>query len=69
MNKLTPEVIGLMTKVLHYSDRYEITVQFWPEYKTAYIAKDGVDLYSYGSYDTAETLSDIINYLDRINKS
>ena len=58
----------LMARLMQYGEKYEISVQLWPEYKTIYVAKDGVDLYSYGAYDLKIVLSTVLDYLDRVNR-
>lgn len=58
----------LWQRLVSYSNTYEISVQLWPKMKTIYIAKDDVDLYSYGSYDLDDTITKVLEYLDRINK-
>jgi hypothetical protein len=52
--------------LLSYSSKYEITVQFWPEQTTVDIAKDGIDLESFGG-DFDFAIGKSIEYLDRIN--
>lgn len=54
----------LLKVLISYSSRYEITIQFWPNQTTVYIAKDGIDLFDYGGDDAIERS---IEYLDRIN--
>ena len=54
-------------KLSKYSDRYEISVQMWPLQWAVYIAKDDVDLTSFGG-EPEETLQHAIDYLNRINK-
>lgn len=59
----------LMNRLLKYSLKYEISFQMWPNQYTIYIAKDGIDLYSYGGGSGPnETMIGALNYLDRINK-
>jgi hypothetical protein len=65
---MTEKQIKLLRKVVKYSERYEISVQFWPEQNAIFIAKDDVDLNSFGSSDLTETLQMGVDYLDRINK-
>jgi hypothetical protein len=60
------KVNGILSKLLKYSDRYEINIQFWPKQWSIFIAKDGVDLESYGG--GTEVLERGLDYLDRINK-
>jgi hypothetical protein len=62
------DLTDLWSKLLKYSEKYEITYQMWPEYHAIYIAKDGIDLYSFGSYDPADTMRGALEYLDRITK-
>jgi hypothetical protein len=60
--------LKLLAKLLKYSDRYEISIQFWPDGIAVYISKDHVDLQDYrGDFEFAITKS--IEYLDRINKT
>lgn len=55
-------------ELLKYSNKYEISIQFWPDQIAVYIMKDQVDLIDYGGdFDTVVTAS--INYLKRITKS
>jgi hypothetical protein len=63
------EYVGLieLASLLMYSDRYEITIQFWPGQTAVYIAKDGVDLIDFGGgFEFAINKS--VEYLKRINK-
>ena len=57
------KLIGL----LKYSDRYEISIQFWPDQTAVFIEKDGVDLASFGG-DFNSTIIKAKQYLKRINK-
>ena len=62
-------IIGkLLTKIMRYSKKYEISVQFWPDQWAIFIAKDGVDLTSFGG-EPENTLKRGLEYLDRITKS
>ncbi len=64
----TEIIIGsLLTRIIRYSNRYEINIQFWPDQWAVYISKDDVELTSFGG-DPEETLKMAIDYLDRINK-
>ncbi len=40
--------LELLSKLLMYSDKYEISIQFWPKQTAVYIAKDGVELKDFG---------------------
>jgi hypothetical protein len=54
-----------LKKLLAFSDRYEISIQFWSEQIAVYIAKDGVDLTDFGgNFDFA--VGKAIKYLVRI---
>ncbi len=66
--KLTRKEINLFAALIKYSERYEINFQFWPDQKTVYIAKDGIDLTSFSSDNVADTLAQVIEYLNRINR-
>lgn len=55
-------------KLLKYSDRYEISIQFWPDQTAVFIEKDGVELESYGG-DFDFAIDSSIAYLRRINKT
>lgn len=59
----------LMYQLFRYADKYEISVQLWPDQYTVYIAKDGVDLDSFGSNGIIDTLERALDYLKRINKN
>lgn len=65
MNAITR---NLLSRLLVYSERYEISIQFWPEQTAVFIAKDGVDLTSFGS-DRVGALKAAVSYIDRINKA
>lgn len=61
-------IIGsLLTRIIRYSNRYEINVQFWPDQWAIYISKDDVELTSFGG-NPEETLRCGVEYLDRINR-
>lgn len=67
--KILPNDINIthLSELLMYSDKYEISVQFWPDLIAVFIAKDGIDLKDYGGdFDFAVKSS--IEYLKRINK-
>ena len=67
--KELPNEINLkkLSRLLMYSDRYEINIQFWPDQIAVYIAKDDVDLTDFGGgFDFA--VNKAIEYLDRINR-
>lgn len=60
--------IQLLKRVVSYSDRYQISIQFWPDQCAVYIMKDDVDLNSFGSSQIETTLKMALDYLDRINR-
>lgn len=60
--------LNLLSQLLAYSDRYEISIQFWPDQTAVYIQKKGVDLKDYGgSFEFA--IGKSLEYLNRINQS
>lgn len=65
--KYTDEELKLLTKLLSYTDRYDISIQFWVDQTAVYISKGGVDLESYGG-DAESTFQQSIDYLKRINR-
>lgn len=57
--------LGVLANLLKYSDKYEISIQFWPDQIAVFICKDGVDLKDFGGgFEFAVSKS--ISYLDRI---
>mgnify|MGYP007073224198 CR=1 FL=1 len=60
--------LKLLNKLLKYSDRYQISIQFWPSHTAVDIMKDGVDLQYYGG-DFNYAIKSSIEYLDRITKN
>lgn len=66
MKKFTLGQMLELKKLLKFSDRYEISIQFWPDQISVFIAKDDVDLESYGG--DFEAIKRAIQYLNRINK-
>lgn len=64
---MLPNEIDLeqLSRLLAYSDKYEISIQFWPKQIAVYIAKDGVDLQGYGG-DFDFAIGRSIEYLDRV---
>lgn len=53
--------------LLLYSNKYEISIQFWPDQTAVYIAKDGVRLTDFGG-DFDFAIEEATKYLNRINK-
>lgn len=54
-----------LSELLMFSDRYEISIQFWPDHLAVYIEKDGVDLTDFGG-DFDFVMDNAIEYLKRI---
>jgi hypothetical protein len=68
-NPLPNEIdLILLKRLLKYSNRYEISIQFWPDMTAVFIQKDGVQLFDIGN-DFKVAITDSINYLDRISQS
>ena len=68
--KLLPNDIKLehLERLLSYSDRYQISIQFWPDQTAVYISKDHVNLTSFGgTFDYA--ITEATRYLNRITKN
>ncbi len=53
--------MAVLKKILKYSDRYEITIQFWPDLLSVFIEKNDVELASF------DNLVSALEYLNRIN--
>lgn len=60
---------NLWLKLLLYSDRYQINYQMWPNQHTIYVEKDGVELFSFGTDEPIETMTEVLKYLNRITKN
>lgn len=56
----------VLSKLLTFSNKYEITIQFWPDQTTVFIAKDGVELIDFGG-DYYFVIEKSLEYLNRIN--
>ena len=54
-----------LKKLLTFTDKYEISIQFWPQQIAVYIGKDGVDLTDFGG-DFDFAVGESIEYLGRI---
>lgn len=57
--------LTLLSRLLMFSSKYELSIQFWPEQTAVYISKDGVDLQDYGG-DFKFAVGRAIEYLERI---
>lgn len=73
-NRIKPVVSGSLPNdidllklkaLLRFSDRYEISIQFWPQQIAVYIMKDGVDLIDFGG-DFDFAIGKSTEYLNRI---
>jgi len=64
--KLTSEQKDKLVYLLSYSNRYQLSFQFWPVLTAVYIEKDDVPLKDFGG-DFDYTINSAIEYLDRIN--
>jgi hypothetical protein len=63
---MTKHELKQLEILIEYSTKYELSIQFWPEQTCVFIAKDGIELNSFGGdYDFA--IGKSIEYLDRIN--
>ena len=66
MSKIIPDSeLNQLRNLLRYSDRYEISIQFWPDQTAVYISKDGVELKDFGG-DFEPTIQQATDYLNRI---
>lgn len=59
--------IATLVKLLNFSNKYEINIQFWPDQIAVYIEKGGVALQDYGG-DFDFAVGEALKYLKRINK-
>jgi len=64
------ELANAMTEISKWGGKYEISFQFWGVgNNNVYIAKDGVDLYSSGGFDTPlKSVKKAIEYIHKINR-
>lgn len=59
----------MLNRMLAYSEKYDITIQFWGESNTnVFIEKDGIDLTDFGGLSPDEAIKKTVQFLDRINK-
>ena len=65
--KYTEKQITKLSSLLKYTDKYDISIQFWVDQTAVYISKDDVDLSDYGG-DFDFAIDSAIDYLKRINK-
>lgn len=63
----TTRELNLLAQLLKFSDRYEISIQFWPEQTAVFISKGGVELVDYGG-GFKHSIESALSYLKRINK-
>jgi len=65
--KLPNEIIlSELRELLSFSNIYEISIQFWPDNISVYIAKDGVDLVDFCGMDFKDTVTLSTDYIKRI---
>ena len=57
--------LTLLSRLLMFSNKYELNIQFWPEQTVVYNAKDGVYLQDYGG-DFKFAVGRAIEYLERV---
>ena len=57
--------LSALANLLKYSDKYQISIQFWPDQIAVFVEKDNVDLKDFGG-DFDFAVSKSIAYLDRI---
>lgn len=58
--------LEMLSKLLEFSNRYEISIQFWPDQTAVFIGKDGVQLTDFGG-DFEFAVGSATDYLCRIN--
>ena len=70
MSKKFPNGVDVATlsALLAFSDRYQITIQFWPKSTAVFIAKDYVDLCAFGG-DANDAIGKALEYLQRVNSN
>jgi len=54
-----------LSKLLMFSGKYEISIQFWPDQIAVFICKDGIDLYDCGG-DFDHAVDSSLKYLQKI---
>jgi hypothetical protein len=57
-----------LKQLLSYSNRYDISIQFWTEQQAIYIEKHDVPLIDFGG-EFNDIIDDAIGYLNRITSS
>lgn len=67
MKNYTDKQLDQLRKLLKYSDRYDLSIQFWVEQTVVYITKGDVELNSFGG-DFNFAINSALKYLNRINK-
>ena len=65
--KLTLSQQIKLNKLLAYSDRYQINIQFWPNQTSVFVMKHLVDLHSSGG-DFDDAVDSALAYLKRVNR-
>lgn len=64
---MTKEQLKMLSSLIGYQNIYEISIQFWPEGVTVYIAKDGIDLTSFGG-DFDFSIGKSLRYIEGLVK-
>lgn len=67
MKTLNKQQQSNILKLLAYTDRYDLSIQFWVESTNVYINKANVELQSYGG-DFDHAISSALKYLNKINR-
>jgi hypothetical protein len=57
--------LSLLSRLLMFSSKYQLSIQFWPDQTAVYIYKDFVELKSFGG-DFGFAIGKSIEYLERI---
>lgn len=68
MRTIEEKQLKKLKKLLEYSDKYEISIQFWPKQVVVYIEKDDVELQDYGG-DWEFAIESSIEYLNKITNN
>lgn len=66
MRNLNKDQMKSLQNLLRYSDKYEISIQFWPEQTAVFISKEDIELIDFGG-DFEDVMKKSIEYLNRIN--
>ena len=64
---MTQQQTNKLLRLIKFSDRYELNIQFWPDQTAVYIEKGGVGLTCYGG-DGDVAINSALEYLIRVTK-